>query len=295
MKPSPTTIPRRRPEVSAPRSRRLPCRYRPACTELRRLLRIGGVHKSAVLGCPSTLALAPPCDSFVANARSLYYSLPGEHAPEVLTFFNQVLGKKEPLLLPEFSASRRNDFHCPELQITMYQPCRIKHCPFLTPNPLQGNCIMNYLTKQECSSLSYKELSILLKEQTGSIRSQVNTGMRKLSIGALRDQILQRRETGLFHRISGTTTTCTVCEKRIDPGTGLTKSRRYYCSQTCCDYKPPQVLALEDEYGLPIDRLLKLCSASFSSASKISPLLHLTQNSLSALYTRYGLTPPPQN
>jgi hypothetical protein len=272
------------------------CRYRSVCTELRRLLRLGGVSKSAILACPTTAAPAALCNSFAANARSLYYSLPGEHADEVLSFLGKVLGQKEPLLLPEFyNTNRSYDFRCPELQLKMYQPCRLKQCPFQIPNPALGNCLMNYLTEQERSSLNFKELTALLKEPTGVLRSRINTGLRKLRVGALHDQIRQRRETGLFHRIPNMTTICAVCERQIDSDSGITRTHRRYCSQTCYDYKPPQILALEDEYGLPIDRLLRLCSASFGSISKISPLLHLTQSSLPALFARYGITCPPQN
>lgn len=203
------------------------------------------------------------------------------------------MGKKEPLLLPEFSVrQKQNDFYCPELRITMHQPCRVKSCPFLTPSPYLGNCIVNYLTKQERSSLNYNELTFLLNEPTADLRSKVNQGLKKLRVGALRDQIKKNREVGLVHLVAPQRYVCSVCERRPEDKAGFIRAKWYYCSDTCYNYKPPAVLSLEAEYGLPIEKLLKVCLENFSSAAIIAPLLHTTQPALPALFARYGLDAP---
>jgi len=229
----------------------------------------------------------------ISNIKLLYYNLPSEHSKEVLEFV-QLLFKPEPVLNITFdpAASKKNEFYCPELNVLMSQPCAIEACPFYTANDWVGNCIINYVTKQEKTVLGYNELTFLLNENTASVRAQLGTLIKKLRSGALKDRIIKNQETGLFYRLRDKGI-CPVCETSIvDRSKAVSKKRVVYCSSLCATYKPPFVLALEDEFNLSIEKILTLCKAHFTSLSIIASLLRTTQATVKHLYKKYLLPLP---
>lgn len=166
-------------------------------------------------------------------------------------------------LLAEQSAVRlATGFRCSVTGMTLRADCRIETCRYHVDYEWSANCLLAYMHQQEVESLSVDEISFLyripadivkqsIERATASLRSQA------LDIQAERDDYLARQ----FRYLAGTRLCC-VCESYCgdEPASRqltVEKLQGRYCSKECRDEKPPRIVELEAEKGLPIERILE--------------------------------------
>lgn len=253
------------------------CKLRPAHKAIRALLLLSGVPKQSLPAkCEKWTSDSTncPCQNFLSHARNLYYYAAGDASKEIYKFIEDIFGTDPPLsnsFHPKLI--KHNKFRCPELSIFMYQPCSVSSCRFHSKdNPWTSNCILRYMTKQECTTLSYNDLTNLFSTPQMEIRSCLLGAVKKLRNGALKEIIVEENETGMFDRLSSDTI-CPVCERPIKEDEEVIKHDLHYCSEYCLYMKPPVVLDLEHEFCIDIKALLKTCTTRFLNVSIMSNAL----------------------
>ena len=258
----------------SPRKLKPECTFRPLYEAVVELLLQEGLKRKDLGFCqkrpdhPDTC----PCPGLLKNLLLLYNHLPSEQSSDVLEFLSYAFDESyifHDNFHPRYLA--KNSFHCPELGITMYQPCGVTSCSFhAAQRPWSGNCILLYLVKQsdenqdkKRTALSYNELTILLDTPTSDLRKALNNALRKLRQSVLKNHIEQENKTDRQYRLLSSSV-CPVCEKSIFDD-GVIKRGVAYCSEICCAFKPPIILRVEQDFGLPIQHILQFCVDNFSS------------------------------
>lgn len=215
-----------------------------------------------------------PCDSLLHNAQQLYDHVSTSNAAQVLEFIIPLFSIREQLISKHFNPhSTELPFNCPEMGIDIYQPCLVTSCAFHTSDPWALNCILFYRLRHEHDTLNLNELSFLLDKDVGYLRSTLNKTFRQLSQGALKETIAREGANELTVRVHSDTV-CAVCEHKLEGRRrAIVKSGFVYCSRECVRCKPPQVIKLEQELLLPIERILDLCVQQFSSVKNMCAAL----------------------
>ena len=226
------------------------------------------------LECPPGEDVAWPCAAMLKNARSLYNCVSPSTAVETLELIKPLFSSPEQLISSRFSQYLDDPpFHCPELNVDMYQPCLVTSCAFHTDNPWELNCILFYRLRHERDVLSLNELAFLLGHHVGVLRSRLNGIFRKLSYGALKEMIARDNVSGLAVRVC-TDNVCVVCEHKIEPRRRVVvKGGFIYCGKGCSSYKPPNIIKIEQEFMLPIECLLDLCVRNFLNVKNMCSAL----------------------
>jgi hypothetical protein len=265
------------------------CKAHKSCQQLRVLLTEAGLEEPEIKSCPTPKIW--PCDEMVTNARALFQLVSPGMASQVVRFIST--------LFPDPSAVFNQDvrrlmnespFHCPDIDIDIYQPCGVNSCSFHTANRWTRNCVLYYRVRHERDSLSVNELSFLLGQDVPTIRNELTRTLKSLSQGALKETIVQEGVQDQVTHLE-VDTLCCVCEKPI-----VAKSRRVvraglvYCSRVCHQKKPPVVVGIERTFGLPIARLLELCVDKFGSIKNMSGALGIGQNMFLDLCRRYDIS-----
>ncbi len=277
------------------------CLYWPINKKIRAVLRRAGVPKNELALCEEQHSCShrDACPALLFNARLLYDTLPAEHSQRTMQLVTKMLDEDE-VLHDSFhpKTSFKNSFYCPELKITMYQPCSVTSCSFHTNNYWCRNCILVYLIKHGSNEhrakkrtyLSYNELTFLLNMPTSLLRSRLSNALKKLRSGALKTQILKSSETGLISRVL-VQGVCPVCETRVPKSlpTRVVKKRLTYCSPRCLEFKPPRVISLENEFNFPIERILEFCVDNFSSTSLMASALRVSHPTFLGFCKTYGI------
>jgi len=277
------------------------CRSRNTCGRITAMLLEAGVPEEDVLDiCDGS---SWPCSSMYKNALLLFGSISVDNYYEVLEFISGLFTNKRVLLSQEFdpySNDLPSPFHCPEIDIDFYQPCSVDSCVFFTKNPWTKNCILYYRLRHEKETLSLNELSFLLGREVGSLRADINKALKGLSHGALKEVIASENIEDMVTRIEADRV-CVVCEKRIPERTRMiNKSNLVYCSQECYKYKPPNVIRIEKDFNLPIDKVLELCSQRFLNIRNMCSAVGVGQAVFLDMCSRYNVVistkyAPPEN
>lgn len=270
-----------------PRKLKPECPYRPLYETVVELLVQEGLKRKDLGFCPKRPHNHEdcPCPALLKNLLLLYNHLPSEQSGDVLEFLSYAFGESYIFydgFHPRYLA--RNSFHCPELGITMYQPCGVTSCSFYTAGrQWSGNCILLYLVKQsdekqdkKRTALSYNELTILLDAPTSDLRKALNSALRKLRQSVLKTHIEQENKSDRQYRILSSSV-CPVCEKLIYDS-GVIKRGIAYCSDTCYAFKPPPILRVEQDFGLPIKSILQSCVDNFSSLNLMCDSIGLSKD-----------------
>jgi len=266
------------------------CLSRDTCTRIIDMLLEAGVQDVDVSTvCESD---AWPCSSMYQNALLLFNSISADNYYDVLEFISKLFTNKRVLLGKEFdpySTDPSPTFHCPEIDIDLYQPCSVDSCSFFTNNPWTKNCILNYRLRHERETLSLNELSFLLGRDVGSLRADINKALKGLSHGALKELIASENFDDMVTRIK-VDRVCVVCERRIPERTRIiNKSGLVYCSQECYKDKPPTVIRIEEDFSLPIAKVLDLCSQRFSNIRNMCSAVGVGQAVFIDMCDRYGV------
>jgi hypothetical protein len=249
------------------------CQSYSVCKDLRKLLRKFGVEKDEID--PLCDAEAPwPCSHMLKNAQHLYDSVSPANAKEVLEFIEPMFATREQLVSDRFRDDYKEaPFQCPELGVDMFQPCTAGSCAFYTNNPWTRNCVLYYRVRHGRETLNLNELSFLLGREVSVLRSTLNRTFRQLSHGAFKETIERDHLSEMVTRINPENV-CVVCERKLEGKRKvLRKGGFHYCGRRCVQKKPPQVIRLEQEFSLPIERLLSLCVEQFSSTKTMCAAL----------------------
>ena len=268
-----------------------------------KFLREDGKLKKDIPSCkPSEKSC--PCSGLLETLLLLYTSQPSENSEKLLEILVPLFEETHlfnTTFHPKLLA--RNSYFCPELKITMYQPCGLESCIFYSPaKNWCNNCILDYMgkqhdeddekrqTKQKQTSLSYNELTILMGIPTTDLRKNLTSALLKMRQEILKIQITEENLEGRQYRILSSSV-CPVCEKTLTEDF-ITCKGIAYCSSVCSAFKPPHVLKTEQDFGLPIEKILQRCLTNFSSLNTISTSLGLERDQLERLCTTYNLSLP---
>ncbi len=233
------------------------------------------------------------CTELPANLKILEDTVGPETADQVIEFIEDLFEDRMDQLYDEpRSIDTEPPFHCPELDnIAIHQPCAVSSCAFHTDHPWARNCILHYLTRnmrfkdRQGPVLTNHDLSILLGASPTTIRSSLTRATVKMRQGALKEEIQKEPGVSLVTRLPAAHV-CAVCEKPFEKPY-LKKDSIPYCSKQCRERKPPTVIRIENEFHLPIRRLLEMCVERFATVAVMSNAVGVSQPDFRKLCTQY--------
>jgi len=132
-----------------------------------------GIHLNSI---DTTCTGGFPCETVHENTRVLAQHVDSKNAEVLAQFIKSLFQNNVPIDKTATALDRMlhsAPFHCPEIQIDIYQPCTVKSCSFWSPNQWARNCILCYRVDQSRDMLDNKELAILLNKNIGDIRAGV--------------------------------------------------------------------------------------------------------------------------
>jgi len=165
----------------------------------------------------------------------------------------------------------KTEFMCPTLREVISIPCALEKCRFHIDYPWAANCLLAYLHQQEVESLSADEIAYLYQFPVDHIKNVIDQSIAALRYNALDVQARQEESLKRRFRQFPTQRVCCVCESEIDEE--LPKALRIdsipagYCSKECREEKPPRLVELEVEKGLPIEKILDWTFRRYKSLS----------------------------
>ena len=241
----------------------------------------------------SGVETAWPCADAIHNVKLLYESVTTANSQRVIDFISPLFASSSQLMNPHFAAGQSRDaFFCPELQIDIYAPCSVDSCVFYTQDPWVKNCILYYRIRHDRDVLNLNELAFLLRRDVGKLRTSLSHAFRTLSRAALKEMILRDCRPEMVTRLHNPRV-CAVCEKSIDADDRVVRrGNLIYCKRACYEEKPPQIIALEQDFGLSVRRILELCTERFSNVKNMGAALGIGSRVFIALCSRHGLAVP---
>ena len=268
------------------------CRAHKSCQQLRVLLIEAGLEENQVKNCPEVRGW--PCGEMLNNAQQLFQLVSPKIASQVVRFVSTLFPDPSKVFSQDVRRlMNESPFHCPDIDIDIYQPCGVESCAFFTANRWTRNCVLYYRVRHERDTLSVNELSFLLGQDIPTIRNELTRTLKSLSQGALKETIVQEGVQDQVTHLE-VDTLCCVCEKPIlFKGRRIVRSGLVYCSRVCHVKKPPVVIGIERTFGLPIARLLALCVDKFGSVKNMSGALGIGQNMFLDLCRRYSISVHP--
>lgn len=247
-----------------------------------------GADDLEIKNCPENKSW--PCGEMLDNARRLFRLVSPRMAGRVVRFVSVLFPNPSDVFNQDVRRlMSESPFHCPDIDIDIYQPCGVSSCAFFTSNRWTRNCVLYYRVRHERDSLSVNELAFLLSQDVPTVRNELTRTLKSLSQGALKETIVQE---GVQDQVTHLEVDklCCVCEKPMGPKSRkLMRSGLAYCSRACHQKKPPVVVGIERTFGLPIVRLLELCVDKFGSVKNMSGALGIGQNMFLDLCRRYNV------
>jgi hypothetical protein len=152
-------------------------------------------------------------------------------------------------------------FNCPVIAEPVVAPCALYNCAYHIDYPWAANCLLAYLQQQEVETLTPEEISYLYQQPLDRVKSTLNAAAVKLRSSALDIQAVEDPYLAPQFRYFVTKRVCVVCESVIDDGETpksltIPSINAVYCSKECREEKPPRVVELEVEKGIPISVIL---------------------------------------
>jgi len=263
------------------------CTYNSTCESLRKHLLQLGVSDELV---ETTCNGRHPCSEALTNVQLITRHLNVDNAGLVEEFVKGVFNGQLPVDTSPSALDQifyRSPFYCSEIDTEIRQPCSVRSCSYWTNHAWARNCILYYRIDQHRDALDIKELAFLLDELASDLRRRANTVLAEMRRWALHTKIDQT-ETPL---ISGESTedVCVVCGK--PPETKPTYRQKFlYCSSVCLENVPPLELRIEEEFHLPIRRILQICVDSFAARRPMCHALNVTAKQLEKLCARHNVS-----
>lgn len=227
------------------------------------------------------------CPSVFENAHQMDFQLNIDNIAAVEKFLLDRYGElpieKSPAVARQIF--NQNPFVCPEIDVEIRQPCQVKSCAYWTDHAWTRNCILFYRVDQHRDSLDTKDLTFLLGSSSSEIRKKTNRAITELRRWALHHKTTQQEdaEAPMAPQDDG----CVVCGEIIPKP--ILKNGFHYCSPKCFETKPPVDFRIEQEFQLPVGRVLEICIDSFASRRPICHALSVTTKQLTQLCGRYAV------
>lgn len=263
------------------------CRLRTFCKSVRQLLREIEVEADEIR--TDCMEGGHPCEALFDNTRLLLLRSNPATCQPIIEFLKVLYKGPPPIDLRTSVVNQimeESPFHCPEIDIEIYQPCAVTSCAFYTENIWARNCIMNYCVVNQREELDFKELSFLLGDSIAQIRTQMNRAMAHLRTGTLKEklnQVTEELEPEEDER-------CMVCGGPIfEEGPYHETEDLLYCCVECFEEKPPIDIQIEREFNLPIIRILEICTSNFTTVRTMSHALQLTPTNFQEVCQRYNI------
>ncbi|KKN30885.1 hypothetical protein LCGC14_0829600 [marine sediment metagenome] len=264
------------------------CTLNHTCSQLRQLLRQLDVDETNVATeCDDT----SPCQSAFDNALLVMAHLNIDNATLVSDFIRARYQGQLPIDGSDGTVRQifdRRPFACPELDIEIRQPCSTQSCAYWTNHAWTRNCILFYRADQGHDSLDFKELSFLLDHTTTELRKRANVVLAEMRRWALLHKAEQVDAPVAPVLVIGDG--CVVCGAEADDDS-IYKLGFQYCSTVCFDLKPSLDLRIEQEFKLPVARVLSICIDSFAAKRPMCHALNVTAKQLDDLCARHDVLP----
>ncbi len=263
------------------------CKLKRTCSRLKTLLRRLAVDDEVVA---QTCDGTRPCHSAFDNAMLVTQHLNIDNANLVSDFLKHQHGGRLPIDNTNGSAQHifeQRPFACPELGVEIRQPCCVESCAYWTNHRWTRNCILYYLVDQGRMGLDSKELSFLLHQTIPELRKHTNMVLAEMRRWALFNKTAQVDEEQPPDVVA-LEDCCVVCAAELQKGTVL-KDGFQYCSRTCLDKRPPVDLRIEQEFKLPVQRVVQICTSSFASKRPMCHALNCTTKQLDELCSRHDV------
>lgn len=173
---------------------------------------------------------------------------------------------------------------CRALGIQLTAACQYRQCSYWGNYPSLFNCIQAYMGHREAHSLSIAEMAVFSGYSRVLVHNLFTRALTKLRDAAhydLRDESFDQSVQVV--RIDGV---CIVCgaQTNLPPGAiGSSEHAYTYCSFACWAKKRPQLLALEERFGVTAVEVLNSLSARFSDLEEAATCLNLTPAELELL------------
>lgn len=260
------------------------CALKKSCSELHNLLRSMGVDEANIL---QECDEGGPCQAAFDNAMQMHYYLNVDNARCVSDFLKQRYSGRLPITSSGGTIKQIFDqrpFGCPELEIEIRQPCRVRSCSYWTNHSWARNCILLYRSDQGRESLDLKELTFLLDQTSTELRKRTNVILAEMRRWALRNKTEHLDVTEM--PTAAVEDCCCVCVNKVGNG-AIHKQGLRYCSRDCHNRKPPLDFRIEQEFRLPVDRVLRICIDSFAAKRPMCHALNVTSKQLDDLCGRY--------
>lgn len=183
-------------------------------------------------------------------------------------------------LLADGSAIRlATGFRCSVTGTTLRTDCQLTSCRYHVDYCWSANCLLAYMHQQRIASLSIDEISFLYRVPSERVKQVIEEATQTLrghalDVEAERSSYLSRQFNYLL-----TDRLCCVCESTVDetvPRNMTVESLGLvYCGKDCRDEKPPRVIELEVDKGIPIERILEWTFRRYRSLSLAEQALQM--------------------
>ena len=177
------------------------------------------------------------------------------------------------------SVRLKTGFRCSVTDTTLRADCQLRACRYHVDYEWSANCLLAYMHQQNVESLSIDEISFLYRVRSDIVKQKLDEATvalrsQALDVQATSDQALSRR----FRYLVGARL-CVVCESLLDddpvPRNLQIDNVGTYCSKDCREQKPPRIIELEVEKGLPIQQILEWTFRRYKSLSLAEQALQM--------------------
>jgi len=262
------------------------CHLHKTCQQLYDLVRTLGATPRLLPGCQQDGV----CQAAVENAELLSQQLSPDNATQVTVFLRDVFHGDLPIDQSAVALKQtleQEPFYCGEIDVEIRQPCGVTSCTYWSDTPWTRNCILFYLLDHHRAVLDIKELAFLLGRQIGELRRHTNNITAELRHWALKRKTAQQDDQLPVRIVESAS--CAVCGAELDE-TPIYRHGFCYCSEECIDKKPPLDLRIEQDFRLPIERVLQICVDSFAALRPICHALSVKTRELDDLCLRYDIS-----
>jgi|GEM_PF-4813405 len=183
-------------------------------------------------------------------------------------------------LLGEGTAVRlTTGFRCSLTGTTLRTDCQLESCRYHVDYEWSANCLLAYMHQQRVSSLSIDEISFLYRVPSDQVKQTIDAATQSLRGQALDVEAEGSDYLARQFNYLVTDRLCCVCESTLDEPTSrnlmVESLGAVYCSKECRDEKPPRIIELEVEKGLPIERILEWTFRRYRSLSLVEQALQM--------------------
>jgi hypothetical protein len=182
---------------------------------------------------------------------------------------------------------------CRVLGVQLLAPCLYRQCSYWGNYPSLFNCVQAYLGHREAHNLSIAEMAVFSGYSRVMVHNLFTRALTKLRDAAhadLRDESFDQAMQVI--RIDGV---CIVCGQQTELAPGVIGSHEHaytYCSFACWARKRPQLLALEERFGVLAIEVIASLSTRFTGLGEAATCLNLTAAELEALLRAEAPTHP---